>query len=155
QIQIGQTILLYSAGQGEVQAADDLADRISMIARNDLKLSSAIIKSIGEAEGSRILAEPGQAGGPGLQTALANLGIMYEAIQAVSHILDVNMLLERIMDLIFRSIDADRGCIMLRDADSGQFQPKAVRWREGVESEDKMAVSRTIMDHVLSEKQGV
>ena len=37
---------------------------------------------------------------------------MYEASQAVSHILDLNQLLERILELVFRSIEADRGCIM-------------------------------------------
>ena len=51
-----------------------------------------------------------------LKTALANLSVMYEAIQAVSHILDPDQLLERIMDLIFRSLEADRGCVMLRNS---------------------------------------
>ncbi|HXG08988.1 MAG TPA: ATP-binding protein [Gemmataceae bacterium] len=153
-IQLGQTVLVYSAGRGEA-AAGDLANRISMIARHDLELSSAIIKTIGEAEGSRILAQPQEVKSAYLKSALANLGIMYEAIQAVSHILDLNQLLERIMDLIFRSIEADRGCIMLRNPDSGQFEPKAVRWREGLNAQEKMTVSRTIMDYVLNEKQGV
>jgi signal transduction histidine kinase len=80
---------------------------------------------------------------------------MYETIQAVSHILDLDQLLERIMELIFRSIEADRGCIMLRNQDTGQFEPKAVRWREGVTQEEKMALSRTIMDYVLREKKGI
>jgi len=154
-VQIGQTILVYSAGRSNGQGASDLADRISMIARQDVELSSAIIKTIGETEGSRILSKPEQAGTPWLQTALANLGIMYEAIHTVSHILDLDQLLEKIMDLIFRSIEADRGCIMLRDPDTGQFEPKAVRWREGINAEEKMALSRTIMDYVLRDKQGV
>src|SRR5262249_24582211 len=106
-------------------------------------------------EGSRILAQPDKAQGPWLKNALANLGVMYEAIQAVSHILDVNQLLERIMDLIFRSIEADRGCIMLRNPDDGQFEPQAARWREDADHQEKIAVSRTIMDYVLREKQGV
>src|SRR5207245_612567 len=89
------------------------------------------------------------------QTSLANLAIMYEAIHTVSHILDLDQLLEKIMDLIFRSIEADRGCIMLRNQDDGHFEPKAVRWRKGLASDEKMALSRTIMDHVLREKQGV
>src|SRR5262249_23647544 len=131
------------------------ADRISLITRHDVELSSAIVKTIGETEGSRILAQPDQAGTPWLKNALANLGIMYETIQAVSHILDVDQLLERIMELIFRSIEADRGCIMLRNPDGGQFEPKAVRWRQAVDKEEKIAVSRTIMDYVLQEKQGV
>jgi len=154
-VQIGQTILVYSAGRSNGQGTSDLADRISMIARQDVELSSAIIKTIGETEGSRILSKPEQAGTPWLQTALANLGIMYEAIHTVSHILDLDQLLEKIMDLIFRSIEADRGCIMLRDPDTGQFEPKAVRWREGINAEEKMALSRTIMDYVLRDKQGV
>jgi signal transduction histidine kinase len=154
-IQIGQTILVYSAGRSEAQVASDLADRISMITRHDVELSSAIIKTIAEGEGSRILARPDQAQTAWLKTALANLGVMYETIQAVSHILDLDQLLRRIMELIFRSIDADRGCIMLRNPGSSQFEPKAVRWRAGVNSEERIAVSRTIMDHVLREKQGV
>jgi signal transduction histidine kinase len=154
-VQIGQSVLVYSAGRSDTVPVTDLAERISLISKHDVELGSAIVKSIGEAEGSRILAQPDKAEGPWLKNALANLGIMYEAIQAVSHILDVNQLLERIMELIFRSIQADRGCIMLRNPDSGQFEPQAVRWREGVDHQEKIAVSRTIMDHVLREKQGV
>jgi signal transduction histidine kinase len=154
-IQIGQSVLVYMAGRSAGQAPGDLAEHISLISRHDLELSSAIIKTIGETEGSRILRQPEQAGTAWLKSALANLGTMYEAIQAVSHILDLDQLLERIMELIFRSIAADRGCIMLRNPDSGQFEPKAVRWREGVNAQEKIAVSRTIMEHVLHEKQGV
>jgi signal transduction histidine kinase len=153
-VQIGQSTLVYSAGRGDTVPVADLAERISMISKHDLELGSAIVKTIGEAEGSRILAKPEQATGPWLKNALANLSVMYEAIQAVSHILDVNQLLERIMELIFRSIAADRGCIMLRNSDTGQFEPQAARWREGIEP-DKIAVSRTVMDYVLNEKQGI
>src|SRR5438309_10835239 len=126
-----------------------------MITRQDVELSSAIIKTVGETEGSRILAQPQRAGTVWLQNALANLGIMYEAIQAVSHILDLEELIEKIMDLIFRSIEADRGCIMLRHPDTGHFEPKAIRWRHGQDAGEKMALSRTIMDYVLRDKQGV
>ncbi len=58
QVQIGQTLLVYSAGQGEARPDGDLADRISLITRHDLELSSALVKSVGEAEGSRLLARP-------------------------------------------------------------------------------------------------
>jgi signal transduction histidine kinase len=155
QIRIGQTLLVYSAGRAEDASDGDLADRISMIARQEMELPSSSIKTIGEAEGSRILAQPQEAGTAWLQTALANLAVMYEASTAVSHILDLDQLLDKIMDLIFRTIEADRGCIMLRNPDTGQFEPKAVRWRQGLLAEGKMAISRTIMDHVLRDKQGM
>ncbi|HEV3205104.1 MAG TPA: ATP-binding protein [Gemmataceae bacterium] len=151
-IQIGQSILVFSSGRVN---PGDLANRISMITRPEGEWSSAIIKTVAETEGSRLLAKPDQADSPWLKTALANLRIMYETSQAISHILDLDQLLRRIMELIFRSIDADRGCIMLLNPDTRQFEPKAIRWREGMNSEDKIAVSRTIMDYVLREKQGV
>jgi signal transduction histidine kinase len=164
QIVIGQSVLVYTAGGAEAPPGD-LAARISLITRQDLELSSAIVKSVGEAEGSRLLARPDQVEGPWLKSALANLGVMYEASQAVSHILDLNQLLERIMELIFRTLEADRGCIMLRrdgagdrghdGLDSAELEPQAVRWRGGANLREKIPVSRTIMDYVLREKKGI
>ncbi|MBL8799730.1 MAG: GAF domain-containing protein [Planctomycetia bacterium] len=155
-VQIGQTILVFSAGKPASQGPSDLADRISMITRQDIDFSSAIVKTIAETEGHRILSRPEQAQGTAwLKTALANLGVMYETIQATSYILDVDQLLERIMELIFRSIGADRGCIMLRTPDTTNYEPKAIRFREKVDHQEKIPVSRTIMDYVLKEKQGV
>jgi signal transduction histidine kinase/pSer/pThr/pTyr-binding forkhead associated (FHA) protein len=155
QIQIGQTLLVFMSGRGGGQPAGDLADRISMITRQDVDISSAIVKTIAETEGSRILSKPEQAPTPWLKTALANLSILYETIQATSYILDLDQLLERIMELTFRSIAADRGCIMLRHPDTGHYEPKAIRWREKVNQEEKIPISRTIMDFVLKEKAGV
>jgi signal transduction histidine kinase len=154
QVQIGQTVMIYSTGRGEGGPGSNLADRISLIARSDLELSSAIIKTVGEAEGSRILSRPQEAAqDPWLRDALANLGVMYETSQAISHILDLNLLLQKIMDLIFSRLAADRGCIMLRNPETGELEAKAVR--ERVASQDKMQVSRTILDYMVREKKGV
>jgi signal transduction histidine kinase/pSer/pThr/pTyr-binding forkhead associated (FHA) protein len=151
-IQIGQSVLVYSAGRNETQVTSDLASRINMISRGDLELSSAIIKTVNENEGSRILARTKPVGAAWLESSLANL---YETIQAVSHILDLDQLLDKIMELIFRSIEADRGCIMLRNPESNELEPKAARWRESTDSTETISVSRTITQHVLDEKQGI
>ncbi len=156
QILIGQTTLVFSLGRGETVAErTDLAEQISMITRGDVEMSSAIIKTIGETEGSRIFAQPDKAASPWLKNALANLTIMYEAGQATSHILDQQELLDRILELVFRSIAADRGCVMLSHADTHELEPKALRWRVESAREEKFAVSRTIMDYVLKERRGV
>jgi signal transduction histidine kinase len=154
-IQIGQSVLYFSE-RGEATKGDsDLAQRISMITRHDMELSSAIVKTIGESEGSRILAQPEQVKGPWLKSALANLGVVYETIQAVSHILDVDQLLSRIVDLIFKSIEADRGCVMLDNPDSGAPEFKALRWRKQVSAQERMTVSSTVIDYVQREKKGL
>jgi signal transduction histidine kinase/pSer/pThr/pTyr-binding forkhead associated (FHA) protein len=156
QILIGQTALVFSdALEESLDGVDDLAEQISIITRQDIELSSAIVKTIAATEGSRILSQPDKAQTAWLKTALANLAIMYEASKAVSHILDLNDLLQRILELMFQSIEADRGCVMLRNPESGELEPKAVRWRGEAAPGERISVSRTIVDHVVREKQGV
>jgi signal transduction histidine kinase/pSer/pThr/pTyr-binding forkhead associated (FHA) protein len=163
-VQIGQTVLVFTLDRGEAPPASDLAERISMITRQDVELSSAIVKSVAEGEGSRILANPES-------VRAKDLGVLYEVTQAISHTLDIHQLLEKIMELIFRSIQADRGCVMLRTltpadgfssgvSDPGpvsasEFEPAVVRWREGVSRQEKLPVSRTIMEYALHQRKGV
>jgi len=155
-ILVGQTELLYLAHEPAGTAPmGDLADRIRMIAQSEVEIPSAIIKTISQGEGSLLLSQPEKVTGQWLKTALANLSVMYQATQAVSHILDTDQLLERIMDLIFQSIEADRGCIMLRDLRTGELHPKVVRYRSGVDRAEQIAISRTVTEHVLREGQGV
>jgi signal transduction histidine kinase/pSer/pThr/pTyr-binding forkhead associated (FHA) protein len=154
-VQIGQTILVFTSTRAEAPTqSGKLAEQIRMITRND-ESPSEIVKTIAETEGSRLLAKPETVDSPWLKTKLANLGVIYDAIQAISHILEIDPLLERIMQLTFQSIEADRGCIMLKQADSGAVEPKAVRYREGVNAAETIGISRTIVDYVLREKQGV
>src|SRR5262249_40613405 len=110
-VQVGQTILVYSAGRSDGPSSVNLADQIRLLPKQDLERPSPIIKPVGEAEASRILARPALADSPWLRIRLANLAVLYETAQAVSHILDLDQLLERILELIFHSIVADRGCI--------------------------------------------
>jgi signal transduction histidine kinase len=165
QVQVGQTVFVFTAGRGEAPAAGDLADQISLIARQDADLSGSIVGTVGDTEGGRLFLHPEQAGGPWPKTALANLGVLYDATRAVSQILDLDQLLARLLELTFRALDPDRGCVLLRAEGEGEpagdpvdgsgFEPKAVRWRDGVNRQEKIPVSRTIVDHVLREKQGI
>jgi signal transduction histidine kinase/pSer/pThr/pTyr-binding forkhead associated (FHA) protein len=154
QVQIGQTHLVYLAVK-EGNSRGDLAEQINMISRANHEAPSAIRSSVSGGEGSRLLAHPDKAGGPWLKNALANLSVMYQVTQAVSHILDTDQLLDKIMDLIFETIHADRGCIMLRSGEGNVFSPKSVRYRSGVDQQEKITISRSIMEHVLREQQGV
>jgi len=155
-ITVGQTILVFSAARSERPAASgEIANQIRLITPRDNEVPSAIVKTVAEDEGSRILARPDQVGTQWLKAKLASLSVMYETTQAVSHILDLDQLLDRILELIFNSIPADHGCVMLRNPDGNEFEPAAVRFREGVNRQEKMTVSRTIMEWVLDHRQGV
>ena len=152
QLTLGQTTLVYTAGR---PAGDELTDRVRLLGRGaDADLPSAIVRTVGADAGSRILARPDAARSDWLKARLAGLAALYETADAVSHILDIDELLARVLDLVLRSTEADRGCVMLR-AEDGTLTPAAARYRDGVSRQDELPLSRTIVDYVLKENQGV
>ncbi len=154
-ITIGQSILVFGGVRGErASGLTQLANQIHMVGPKSEDRPSAIVKTVAEDEGSRILSLPDKSGSQWMRTRLASLSVMYETTQAVSHILDLDQLLDRILELIFNSIPADHGCVMLRAGDGAKFEPKAIRFRNPGVGPEKMTVSRTIIDWVLREKQG-
>jgi signal transduction histidine kinase len=153
QIAVGQSILVYASDPVAPRPSANLADQINLIAR-DVELASAILRTVAAGEGSRILRQP-EKHSPWLKTALANLSIMYEASQAVSHILDLDQLLDKILELVFRSVVADRGCFLLRKPEAGELQAGALRWRDDTQPHGPLPVSKTVVEHVLKYGVGV
>ncbi len=80
---------------------------------------------------------------------------MYRTALAVSHTLDIDQLLNRIMQLIFEWVEADRGCIMILDDQNKELVPKVRHNRHGVGSAEKLAISKTILDYVMANSEGV
>ena len=93
------------------------------------------------------------AASPWLARARSNLQIMYRTALAVSHTLDIDQLLARIMELIFEWVEADRGCIMLIDPrDRASSSPSRRRNRKGIsrrraDSRSARRFSTTCMEH--------
>ncbi len=79
---------------------------------------------------------------------------MYRTALAVSHTLDIDQLLGRLMQLIFEWVEADRGCIMLLD-EAKSLVPKVHRNRQGAGGTEKLAISKTILDYVMTNDEGV
>jgi two-component system NtrC family sensor kinase len=153
-LQIGASEMLYT-GPSETGAAD-LAKQIKIISRGKGGDDSQIVQSMGQDESSDLLSgisHPGQS--PWLARARSNLQIMYRTALAVSHTLDIDQLLQRIMELIFEWVEADRGCIMLVHSETGKLEPKVRRDRKGVATEDKITISKTILDYVREKNEGV
>ncbi|MFQ5430605.1 MAG: sensor histidine kinase, partial [Phycisphaerae bacterium] len=67
--------------------------------------------------------------------------------------LSPHQLVQRVLDVVFEEVPADRGFILLKDESSGQFETEVVRSEE--ESGEKMRASRTIVDHVIEHRQGI
>ena len=152
QVRLGQTLMLFD--DTAASAVREMTARVEMLSRPSPEDRSAILKSIPVGEGSRVLSSPGMVGGDWLKDRLLNLSVLYKATQAISHVLEIDALLPQILQLVFESIGADRGAILLKDP-AGEMTPKAVRWRGEADAGERMSISRTIIDHVLSQGQGV
>ena len=149
QIQVGRTILVY-ARDGVDVAATGLVDIVPGSNSGD---GSRIVRTAREADvGGDPLPDDTQ--NRWLARARSNLQVMYRTSLAVSHTLDIDELLGRILQLVFEWVEADRGCIMLLDPESKQLRTKARRDRR-VSEATSMAISRTILDYVLDRGEGV
>jgi len=154
QIQLGGTLLLFT-GQPE-EPDSDLAASVDISATVPDGHQSQIVHSVSQEEGSRIFSlDAAYPQNSWLARARSNLQVMYRTALAVSHTLDIDQLLNRILELIFEWVEADRGCIMLAESPDGKLAPKVRRTREGVGRDEKIQISSTILDYVVERKEGV
>ena len=140
---VGSTLLIFT---GHSDDETDVLGDIDIVAPN-APSESRIITSIADSGAEN--------DGQWLARARSNLQVMYRTALAVSHTMDIDELLGRIMELIFEWVEADRGCIMLVNQETRQLKPKVRRNRPGIEGESKMSISRTILDYVMQKREGV
>jgi signal transduction histidine kinase/pSer/pThr/pTyr-binding forkhead associated (FHA) protein len=158
QVQIGRTVMLFTGTEGS--SIGDLNQRIRIVPQQAAD-NSRIVRTMRQEEGTEIFSPSfDQTQSNWLARARSNLQVMYRTALAVSHTLDIDELLRRIMQLIFEWVEADRGCIMLVDPESKQLRPRVRRDRksDGSASDtspDHINISRTILDYVLEQREGV
>ncbi len=154
QLQFGRSLLLYT---GFVESSyENIADQIDIIPRADSNDGSRIVAALSHSGNSDwLLPDARDSSSPWIARARSNLQIMYRTALAVSHTMDIDQLLARIMEMIFEWVDADRGCIMLYDTETDQLVPKVRRHRRGIRSDEKISISKTILDFVTERNEGV
>jgi signal transduction histidine kinase len=152
-ILLGHTLAIFTGN--EEKSAFDVAAEVAIVQPQPLTEASRIVTSISQEEGSRIFDDAESAASPWLARARSNLQVMYRTALAVSHTLDIDQLLERILELIFEWVEADRGCIMLLDRETDALTPKAYRNRQGTHDDEQMQISQTILDYVMTRQEGV
>ncbi len=150
QIRIGRSVLLFS-GDGVEPPGLAAIDIVPAASPAD---GSRIVRSMREEDSMVLGSPPADAHNRWLARARSNLQVMYRTALAVSHTLDIDELLGRILQLVFEWVEADRGCIMLLDPETGELRSKARRDRRAGDT-GTLAISRTILDYVLDRAEGV
>lgn len=146
QIRLGSTLLVFGAAANSVSLAE--SDHISSDGSPGPG-DSSIISTVPSSDDSVILAAPEPS-----QVAMAHFKVLLQISTAIASVFDQQQLLNKVMDLVFEQLRADRGFIGLLDDATGKVLPVVVRYRDE-EQVGKIAVSQTIIQHVLSKNEGV
>jgi adenylate cyclase len=78
----------------------------------------------------------------------------YEVTQAIELGTSITALCNKILEVAFRLVPADRGVVLLHN-DNNILEPVSVRTAEGVDPEQEVIVSKTVLDTVVREKEAV
>ncbi len=155
-LEIGGTLLIFT-GTGQ-PAALDAAHGVDIVYQSRANDASRIVSSLSSS--GTPLPDSVRMPSRSDNESDRSLEVMYLTAIAVGRSDDLNEVLGRILRLVFDWVDADRGCIMLRDPGSGQLHPAARCDREGLDSQptedhQRISISTTILDYVLERKEGV
>jgi two-component system, NtrC family, sensor kinase len=157
-IQIGRSLMIYTGV--EDASLREIADSVDISSHLEGD-EAVIVRALAEDASDHELdaTENDWVNAPGesqwLARARSNLQVMYRTALAVSHTLDIDQLLTRIMELIFEWVEADRGCILLVEGPEEKLVPKVRRNHTAVRPGDRLAISSTILDYVLAHREGV
>ncbi len=152
EIQVGRTVVLFSIRPARSDARN-VAERVALLGEQEVDNRANIVGQTSPQESQALATLTGEMG---RAQTLANLQVLYRiAEEVVRPSNSIEQVLERILDLTIEVTAADRGCVLLRDAQTGDVVPKVFRNRPGLKATDRMGVSRSIVDYVLRNRQGV
>ena len=170
QLQVGQTVMLFVSEEQvppDIQASIFSSEVAGGSEKDRLLHKFSILGSVPDSEGSVILSRPQGVEGDWVRNALSRLGVVYEAITATSEILELGDMLGKILKLLLSTLEADHASVYLFP----EFVDSEYGLGEQIQSENNslsllsrigdnpakmgVSVSKTVVDYVLREKQGV
>ncbi len=128
-----------------------------------IEASGTIVRSVGDL--SKLLAveskpsKPGQA--PSAQSEIARANQILKVLTRVAETLvasrPVEEVLQQVMDIVFESIPAERGFLMLtgEEKDASTLTAKVTKYRHKSHDRGKITISKTIAQRVLSDRVAI
>ncbi len=153
-IRIGGTLLSLSLNadsqtESPIPQTDWNHDLVEL--QNDSKdFDASILASATAGDESIILASPETS------DAVHAWNVMYQLAETIGTFSTIEDFLERMTDIIFAHLPADRVFVLMRDPERGDMEPAVIRHRrKRSEDSEKVYTSRRIINHVLQTRQGV
>ncbi|RMD97480.1 MAG: FHA domain-containing protein, partial [Deltaproteobacteria bacterium] len=150
EIVVGDSVILFSD-----EATSHPEEEISLVPQEETRITREIVLQQGEPEFLH-LNRP-DLSPQALIRANEYLSTLYEASRAINSIRELPKLLDRILDLVFEIVEADRGAIIFINPTTKELVPKAVRNRVAGDPNDPsdVAISRSIVRQVLEKGDAV
>lgn len=156
QIQLGRTVLLFEVDQSFTSLALSATGQIDLVGDSQQLDASQIVSQVDPDPSQSFLISSGHA-------AAARSTERLEALYQISEIATsprtgIDELLQRITNLTLQAVVADRGCMLVADAETDEIRPRV--FARGVANEEtptneRMPISTTIVQHVLANGRGV
>lgn len=152
QIRLGSTLLVYAGDDSieQLSGSNIPSDMVTLDA-GSLDNDAAIVASMPSNEDSVIMAAPETA------YAVKAWKVIRDLTDVIGSLLTADQLLARVLDIIFEEVEVERGVIFMRENED--LLPAAVRFRSRkarAESQrESIIASRTILNHVLTSREGV
>lgn len=144
QIRVGSTLLLFGRSESE----DHQPIRVVLPGQHEETVERTLLSN----DDSVILAEPEPRA-----AAMDHLRVIYKLTTLTTQAMDRQEFLSAVMDLVFSEFKPDRGFILLANSPDDHLRPLIVKHRLPPASgqEKQLTVSRTILQHVLRNGEGV
>lgn len=84
-----------------------------------------------------------------------NMEVLLKVNNAIVSKLEIRDLLQKLLDIMFEQLPADRGTVFLKDRKHNKLWPMATKKLKEIKQTDKLMASRTIVKEVLENKEGV
>ncbi len=152
QIRLGSTLLVYGGDESiEQLSGSNIPSDLVTLDAGSLDIDSAIVSSVVSNEDSVILAAPDTA------YAVKAWKVIRDLTDVIGSFLSPDQLLARVLDIIFEEVEAERGVVFMKEDD--ELLPAVVRFRSrkarAEAAREAIFASRTILNHVVSSREGV
>ncbi len=178
-VQLGSTLMIFNASSeanaGPSGSPNATTPNVAIVRddNDDLSQIRHVFSPINDATvgtssglSNTIQAKPGIASSaPGDNAVSSTFGsgpfttwdVIFRVGQAITRTLDIDEMMKQVLDLIFQWVQCDCGCVMLFDEVTGHLTPAYRRNRKatGSTATRPLEISKTILDYVLNNREGV
>lgn len=153
QVRVGSTLMVYWGDESveQISGVHIPSDLVQLDAGSPA--AGDVVASVPSNEDSVILAAPDT------QYAVRSWKAMRALTEVIGNLPSPEQMLPRVLDILFEEVEVDRGVIFLLDEATSELIPEVVRFHSrkarADAQRDSIIASRTIMNHVVTSREGV